>query len=256
MSTCYLILSIVPFIQPLVEPVVRFIQFPWRNLMFYMVFISLAAGTVMVKLWESGRKRIVRTGMLLATAGTLISFAGLAMITWHNGMFPYNELSTASIGLGEYLPSNVPAYDYSTTRGEVVWCSDETVPFEFYRGNGYSELTFSETGEDTLFEVPVYMYKGYAVVDEETGENYEPYVSENGLVEFLIPQGHEGSVKIYYEGTMVQRLSSALSLVTILALCVALLIVNPSLRQQRRQSRGSNFPPGKHPFRHIRQRQE
>jgi hypothetical protein len=255
MALFYLILSVVPLVQPLVEPVVGFMKLPWRNLTFYMLFLSFAAGTILVKLWENGRKRIVRTGMLLATAGTLISFAGLVMITWHNGLFPYNELSTASVGLGEYLPSNVPAYDYSTTRGEVVWCSDEAVSYEFCRGNGYSELTFSETGEDTLFEVPVYMYRGYAVVDEETGENYEPYVSENGLVEFLIPQGHEGSVKIYYEGTVVQRFSSGLSLVTILVLCAALL-VNPSLRQRRRQSRGSNFPPGKHPFRHIRQRQE
>jgi hypothetical protein len=224
MALFYLILSVVPLVQPLVEPVVGFMKLPWRNLTFYMLFLSFAAGSILMKLWKNGRKKIVRTGMVLATAGTLISFAGLAMITWHNGLFPYNELSTASVGLGEYLPSNVPAYDYSTTRGEVVWCSDETIPFEFCRENGYSVLTFSETEEDTLFEVPVYMYRGYAVVDEESGEHYEPYVSENGLVEFLIPQGHEGSVKIYYEGTMLQRLSSALSLVTMLVLCAALLV--------------------------------
>jgi hypothetical protein len=219
MSIFYIILSVSRLVwKPVTGSVADIIQMPWRNLMFYMFFISLAAGMAFTALSEAGRDRLVRMGMLSATFGTLVVFGGLLMLTWHNGMFVYEDLSTDSIGLGEYLPAGVPVYDYATTRGEVVQCSDGTLQYSFDRENGYSVLTFQETGEDTVFEVPVYMYRGYAVVDEETGECFEPYVSSHGLVAFEIPQGYEGTVKIYYAGTTVQKISKAVSFWTILAL--------------------------------------
>ena len=218
-SVLYLIISTVPFIQPLLEPFVGFIKIPWRNLTFYMLFLSLCAAALFVKLRED-KEKIYRAGMLVATFGTLVAFLGLAMITVHNGMFPFETLSTTSIGLGEYLPSEVSHYDYSLERGDEVCCSDETVRYTFERCEGYSELTYEGVNGQATFEVPVYMYLGYDVINEDTGVSYEPVISDNGLVEFIVDDSDAGTVKIVYAGTTLQKISTWISAVTVLGLVV------------------------------------
>lgn len=216
-SLVYLVISTVPYIQPLLEPFVGFIKIPWRSLTFYMLFLALCASTLFIRLRER-QEKVYRAGMLVATFGTFVAFLGLAMITVHNGMFPFETLSTTSIGLGEYLPSAVSHYDYSLERGDEVSCSDETVTFSFERCEGYSELTYDGLSGETTFEVPVYMYRGYDVVNEETGGSYEPVISENGLVEFTVDDSDSGTVKIFYKGTVLQKVSTWISALTIVGL--------------------------------------
>ncbi|MBO5068969.1 MAG: hypothetical protein J6C37_01190 [Roseburia sp.] len=217
-SLFYLVISTVPFIQPLLEPLVGFIKIPWRNLTFYILFLALGAAILFAKLRERQMEKIYRAGMLTATFGTLVAFLGLVMITLHNGMFPFETLSTTSIGLGEYLPSAVSHYDYSLERGDEVRCSDDEVVFTFERGNGYSELSYEGVDGEVTFEVPVYMYLGYDAVNEETGVSYEPAISENGLVEFTVRDSWSGTVKIYYKGTLLQKVSVWISFATVVML--------------------------------------
>lgn len=216
-SLVYLVISTVPFIQPVLEPFVGFIKIPWRNLTFYMLFLALCASAFFVNLREK-QEKIYRAGMLVATFGTLVAFLGLGMITVHNGMFPFETLSTTSIGLGEYLPSEVSHYDYSLERGDEVRCSDGTVEFSFERCEGYSKLSYEGVNGETTFEVPVYMYLGYDVVNEETGVSYEPVISDNGLVEFTVDDSDAGTVKIYYAGTTLQKISTWISVLTVIGL--------------------------------------
>ena len=85
-AVLYLAISMVPFIQPLLEPFVGFIKIAWRNLTFYILFASLCGAILLVKLKEEKKWKAYKAGLLLATFGTLVSFGGLAMITIHNGM--------------------------------------------------------------------------------------------------------------------------------------------------------------------------
>lgn len=219
-SLVYLVISTVPFIQPLLEPIVGFIKIPWRNLTFYILFLALCAALLFGKLRAAGGEKLYKAGMLVGTFGTLVAFMGLTMITVHNGMFPFETLSTTSVGLGEYLPSAVSNYDYSLERGDEVRCSDAGVDFVFTRCDGYSELSYEGLTEETTFEVPVYMYLGYDVLDQETGVSYEPVISENGLVEFTVDDAAEGTVKIYYKGTMLQKISLWITGLTLAGLAV------------------------------------
>ena len=101
----------------------------------------------------------------------------------------------------------------------MVECLDnDTVDYEFFRGKGYSELLYDHLEGTAAFEVPVYMYRGYAAVNEETGESYELSFSENGLVEFTVEGNSSGKVKIFYEGTKIQHVSVWVSAVTVLLL--------------------------------------
>lgn len=218
-SIFYLAISMVPFIQPLLEPIVGFIKIAWRNLTFYILFLSIAAAIYLVKLKAQKKEKSYRIGLLLATFGTLVTFGGLTMITVHNGMYPFENLTSHSIGAGEYLTASVPDYNYAKERGDKVECLDnDTVDYEFFRGKGYSELLYDHLEGTAAFEVPVYMYRGYAAVNEETGESYELSFSENGLVEFTVEGNSSGKVKIFYEGTKIQHVSVWVSAVTVLLL--------------------------------------
>lgn len=222
-SLFYLVISTVSLIQPLLEPFVGFIKIPWRNLTFYILFLALGAAFLFEKLKCRQMEKMYRAGMLTATFGTLVAFLGLVMITLHNGIFPFETLSTTSIGLGEYLPSAVSHYDYSLERGDEVRCSDEKAVFVFERMDGYSELSYEGVDGEATFEVPVYMYLGYDVVNEETGVSYETVISENGLVEFTVQDSESGIVKIYYKGTLLQKISVWISFVTVAVLAVCFL---------------------------------
>ena len=220
-AVLYLAISMVPFIQPLLEPFVGFIKIAWRNLTFYILFASLCGAILLVKLKEEKKWKAYRAGLLLATFGTLVSFGGLAMITIHNGMYPFETLSSHSIGAGEYLTAAVDNYDYAKERGDVVVCEDnDKVTYTFRRCEGYSELQFENLNGKATFEVPVYMYRGYAVENEETGVSYTPKLSENGLVEFTVDQETSGTVKIYYKGTVIQHVSVWISFVTVAMLVI------------------------------------
>lgn len=220
-SVLYLAISMVPFIQPLLEPFVGFIKIAWRNLTFYILFASLCAAILLVKLKEENKRKAYRTGLLLATFGTLVSFGGLTMITIHNGMYPFETLSSHSIGAGEYLTAAVDNYDYAKERGDVALCEDnDKVTFTFHRDQGYSELEFDNLEGKATFEVPVYMYRGYAVQNEETGTFYTPELSKNGLVEFTVDDVSSGTLQIYYKGTMIQHCSVWISFVTVVVLII------------------------------------
>ena len=219
-SIFYLLLSMVPWIWYVLEKVVGFIQFPWRNLVLYTVFLSLCAAAVLTRLREHGEEKLYRTGTLSGIFGAAVVIAGLAMLWVHNGTFSFEQMGTNTIGLGEYLPAAAGSYDYSLKRGEEVICSDDGVTFEFRRRDGYSELVYSDAEDEVTFEVPVYMYLGYDVVDEETGISYTPVTSENGLVEFTVAGATLGTVKIYYKGTALQKISLWISFVTVAALAI------------------------------------
>lgn len=230
----YLAVSMVPFIQPLLEPFIGFIKIAWRNLTFYILFASLCAAVWLVKLKVQNKCGAYRAGLLLASFGTLVSFFGLLMITVHNGMYPFETLSSHCIGAGEYLTASVPHYDYAKERGDVVVCKEnENVSFSFERCEGYSELSFSNLDKAAVFEVPVYMYRGYAVENEKTNVFYEPQFSENGLVEFTIDDVSEGTVKIYYKGTAIQHGSVWISAFTVIGLTVVL--VNERKKKERKK---------------------
>lgn len=87
-----------------------------------LYIICLLCGAILlVKLKEEKKWKAYRAGLLLATFGTLVSFGGLAMITIHNGMYPFETLSSHSIGAGEYLTAAVDNYDYAKERGMLSY---------------------------------------------------------------------------------------------------------------------------------------
>lgn len=206
----YFGLSSIKFIQPLLENFIGVIQFPWRNLILGTVFISIAGGMCIFILKYNNIKDY-KLGMLSFYLGTIMIFMVALAISIDNGIFK-SEFDEYAIGYAEYLPEEVPNMNYHKERGNIVISNDGEVNFTYDETN--KELKYDNaTKENTKFEFPLYMYKGYSAVDEY-GKEYRIGKSSNGLVEVYLDGKTSGNIKVYYKGTDIQHISDTISIVS------------------------------------------
>lgn len=83
---------------------------------------------------------------------------------------------------------------------------------------GRVTIVFSEMGtpSDMVLTCPFIMYKGYTAQNNTTGESYTVSMSDDGLVDVLIPEGTTGEVTVSYTGTNIQRISYYISILSVL----------------------------------------
>lgn len=131
-----------------------------------------------------------------------------------------------SIGGGqEYLPVETD-YDYllensfvvSTNTGAKTAIAKEDSKGIFVLENYYNA---------TSAEVPFIYYVGYVSnITTPNGEviPLEVKKSDNGLLELIIPEGVYGTINVWYDGTLIQRISYAISLTTIVIVILSFVI--------------------------------
>lgn len=92
-----------------------------------------------------------------------------------------------------------------------------------------------EGEEETRLELPYIYYLGYQVTIEENGEETKlnTYETENGFVGVTIPKTENAILKIQYEGTVLMKISSVISL---LATIVCSIFLGYSLRKGKKRS--------------------
>jgi uncharacterized membrane protein YfhO len=115
---------------------------------------------------------------------------------------------------GEYLPAKVPSSEYIEKRGDKIAClHNETTVSRFVRQrNGLSFLL--QTSQIETLELPLIYYKGYRA--ELDGKTLDLTESPDGLVE--ITAGDSGIANVYYAGTVIQKISVWITLLSLLAL--------------------------------------
>ena len=114
-----------------------------------------------------------------------------------------------------YLPKGVVLSLYSD-RGEVIIVDREEILYDWQRENGEIRIQINENScSDGVLELPLYMYKGYAARNE-LGESLNVVKSENGLVSVELDNS-VGEIRVWYQGTLVQRISDMITLLTILS---------------------------------------
>jgi uncharacterized membrane protein YfhO len=114
----------------------------------------------------------------------------------------------------EYLPAKVLSVKYIEERGDTIArLHNETNISRFTRQkDGLSFLL--KTNQKERLELPQIYYKGYRA--ELGGKEFELRESPNGLVE--ITTAESGAVKVYYAGTVIQKISVWITLLSLLAL--------------------------------------
>jgi hypothetical protein len=133
---------------------------------------------------------------------------------------PNYYTDTTMVGGAEYLPAEVPSKNYILDRGEVIKSNYSTRWTAFTRKNGVLRFIFLDnTHQDTYYELPLLMYKGYQAYDLKTGKNIPFRMSQNGLVQ-IATNAPEGDILVWYEGTLVQKRSSLITLATLILLLI------------------------------------
>jgi hypothetical protein len=194
----------------------HFIQFPWRFLQI-AVYLTAIAGGFYISLLLAGQP--VRK---------LLFFSFIVLISCYGMRFgqddyfsPQTPVITAAtidfpktvIG-AEYLPEKVPSIKYIEERGDKV-ASLHTGTEISGLARQKDGLSFSlKASQKEVLELPLIYYKGYRA--ELNNKELEVGESKNGLLEIIA--GQQGEVKVYYAGTVVQKISVWITLFSLLAL--------------------------------------
>ena len=244
------------FPHDLLQGVLGVLQFPWRVYVFVelavAVLLAIAYDEPAV---EAGSEGDASEGHRLGRAEGALACVVSALVLVYAAMFvgfdlrgqlssgvvdgrvvplperiPYTALD---IGSGEYVPAELwdtdsPYYDpergwlyverYLADRGCVATSSNPQVTLEAWRDGRSTVVDYSGAREGDTISVPLLMYKGYAAVDEVTGEELDVREGDDGFVEVSVGSSSSGTVRVRYAGTLVQHASTVVSLVFVLAL--------------------------------------
>lgn len=105
-------------------------------------------------------------------------------------------------------------------RGDSIHSTNQkTKTTNLVRNNNILSFTETTIYPDTL-ELPLTYYLGYTAM--LNGQKIEVTESNNGLVQ--IPIDQSGNIKVWYEGTKLQKISWYISLFCIFSLCCYMVI--------------------------------
>lgn len=195
------------------------IQFPWR---LYLVssFLFTISSSIIIYYYLKGKK-------IKDIVKFIVPIIILAMIPYivtehyyrghSNGGIFYNW-DDYTVASGEYLPQGTDIKQLQE-RGDIVTSNhDITINYE-KKGNSvvvdYSNNNYSDT---TYIEIPLLYYYGYYAYDEN-GVQYDVQKGENNIIRVLLPE-EQGTMTVYYKGTMIQKCSVWISLFSILGLII------------------------------------
>ena len=71
--------------------------------------------------------------------------------------------------------------------------------------------------ENTYVEIPRYYYYGYTAESEDGKTQYKIEKTEKGFIRIYLGDIKEGTVKLYYKKTIIQRISAFISIITIIS---------------------------------------
>ena len=205
----------------------KFIQFPWRLFMIASPLIAVAGGIYVSEFVKevSCDKENIKNVMILAVLTIMVISANANIGRNDQGYYSYSgdyfnyAPFTAEVIGGEWLPVSVNNREKLVSDANVAY-SDENKDIEVSRDKNTLSVS-NLTGNEKYIDVPFVYYKGYAAVSE-SGEKLECDGSgENGRVR-VYTSGAK-SVKVYYSGTILQKVSDALSILAWLIILIVAL---------------------------------
>lgn len=225
------------------------IQFPWRLNMFTEFFAAMAIGCQAKAFF--GDKNIIRKANIDKTdkssgrspfsrhSDVVIYAACVALGLFHVLTIRFSYMNAVHTEYVDY-PDNYIEIEENT----IDFLSEEWLPVSFdidlihdsenknkaYTDDGYDVCTYNDDGSlEFLTNVysgyaafPKVYYKGYealALLGDGSYVNLDVYESEDGLLCADIPEGTY-SVLVWYEGTLLQRLSMCISCICVIFMLI------------------------------------
>lgn len=220
-------------VTDVLKEIMTFMQFPWRLL----TLVTLGTVFTGVGILESAdcgedRKKNVELGMMIGTviiAIWTIVPCYMEQLSIQKDKYTYVEgkyqeevkLYDKNGADSLYLPEEVATPDdFYLERGDIVISDKKDIVFEWKRNvNGIDiQIIKNPHIDGGKLELPLYMYKGY-VAKNADGKSLPVMKSENGLVSVRIGDTL-GRIQVWYEGTLIQKLSDIITLLTILGFLI------------------------------------
>ncbi|MFR9165681.1 MAG: DUF6541 family protein [Dysgonomonas sp.] len=199
----------------------EFIQFPWRLFKYSSYFFAVAGGFYLSILLKSDKQKI----LVLISISLFLIFTFYSDTKYYKNFladFNNTEINENTIREGcqiagaEYLPSKISSTDYFLKRGNKIESANTEISItNFNKNKGIINFNLKSEAFNTL-ELPLTYYKGYTATINN--KKIPVSQSQNGLVE--IATNESGQVKVWYEGTIVQKISPYVSLIGLIGLCV------------------------------------
>lgn len=211
-----------------------FIQYPSRLYLFVTFFFSIAGGYYLSRIFLKDKQRFVVAFVILLLVGATMYFHS------NNYKYMYGEHIRESnekpvpgnffyLNGAEYVPEKVSSGYYVQNRGDsIISINGKTEIKAYNRDKNTLSINVSAHGIDSL-ELPLFYYKGYYAAANKTEIVIVISQSDNGLIQ--IPITESGNVKVYYKGTLIQKISWYVSIISIFALSIYIFVM---IRKQKR----------------------
>lgn len=196
----------------------KFMQFPWRLYIFSTLFLSISSGIILYTRF-SHKKTIIFVISYVCISLAITSYFNYRSI--HNywgldGMEYISGYNDYYVANGEYLPYNTDV-NKLIERGEVVTSNNDELKIDFTKKGKIIKIKYSNNKmKNTYIEVPLLYYIGYG-----TNKDYEISKGDNNIVRINLNKENDEFV-IYYKGTIIQKISYIISLMTLIIFIIFL----------------------------------
>lgn len=223
----------------------KILQFPWRFYELVTFFISLCAVIYLEEFLKQHTLKISNTRKWIST----IVVIGLMIVStymtynnyrqnmyqntqwWSQGLIMNNvkmhflldskklELANNAIYSSEYLPIKVKSVKDILKIPDTITSDNTTIQVKNYSKNGNTikaRIIFPKKEKQVKLNIPFVYYKGYRVTIN--GKQVAPIQNSKGMLSVLI--NDPGQIKVYYSGTVIQKVSMIVSTITIFVLSI------------------------------------
>lgn len=189
--------------------ILSFIQFPWRFLFFSTLFASISIGISLYLFLKSDYKKTVKS---IYAFITIISLASITLYSLQYGIRKnhYNEFEVNEIGTGEYLLVNTNMYELEEKEPLFI-SNNQKLVFDYVKMGTKVKVNYSNNlVKGTYIEIPLINYLGYKVSPSLK------IVNGNNNLMIVYLDEKEGSFEIKYSGTLIQKVSYSVSIISII----------------------------------------
>ncbi len=195
------------------------IQFTWRLLQTTVILLSISGGIYVSRLCLTKQitRRVLLIQLLICTIPAAMAVVSMRQHRLHdtNEFYLQNHHTYGS----EYMFPNLSRKYIQKNISTLTDNAGNASFSDFRRDNLMLEFSYNgNRGDEVDFTVPFLYYKGYDAAVRDTDDKttkLSAEAAENGFVRVKGNGPSQGHINVWYDGTVIQKISDMISLITL-----------------------------------------